>query len=102
MGRYRLGAVDPGGRSLLAVEQAVLLEQDPAEARRIGREYIAFYLTLPNYLRAWERAGFGPEDLARRWQRLAGRRHDRVPSLRCQISCKPELGAEPVELGLVV
>jgi hypothetical protein len=42
----------------------VLLEEDPAEARRIGREYIAFYLTLPNCLRAWERAGFGPEDLA--------------------------------------
>ena len=52
------------GRPLLAVEQAVLLEEDPAEARRIGREYIAFYLTLPNYVRAWERAGFGPEDRA--------------------------------------
>jgi probable F420-dependent oxidoreductase len=53
-----------GSGPLLAVEQAVLVEQDPAEARRIGREYIAFYLTLPNYLRAWERAGFGPEELA--------------------------------------
>ena len=53
-----------GGGSLLAVEQAVLLEEDASEARRIGREYIAFYLTLPNYVRAWERAGFGPEDLA--------------------------------------
>jgi probable F420-dependent oxidoreductase len=53
-----------GGGPLLAVEQAVLLEEDSSEARRIGREYIAFYLTLPNYVRAWERAGFGPEDLA--------------------------------------
>ena len=53
-----------GSGPLLAVEQAVLVEQDPAEARRIGREYIAFYLTLPNYVRAWERAGFGPEELA--------------------------------------
>jgi probable F420-dependent oxidoreductase len=52
--------VGPG--PLLAVEQAVLVEQDPAEARRIAREYIAFYLTLPNYVRAWERAGFGPEE----------------------------------------
>ena len=52
-----------GSGPLLAVEQAVLVEQDPAEARRIGREYIAFYLTLPNYVRAWERAGFGPEEL---------------------------------------
>jgi probable F420-dependent oxidoreductase len=40
----------------------VLVEQDPAEARRIAREFIAFYLTLPNYVRAWERAGFGPEE----------------------------------------
>ena len=38
------------------------MEQDPAEARSIGREFIAFYLTLPNYVRAWERAGFGPEE----------------------------------------
>ena len=53
-----------GSGPLLAVEQAVLVEQDPAEARRIGRESIAFYLTLPNYARAWERAGFGPEELA--------------------------------------
>jgi probable F420-dependent oxidoreductase len=54
--------VGPG--PLLAVEQAVLVEQDPAEARRIAREFIAFYLTLPNYVRAWERAGFGPEERA--------------------------------------
>jgi probable F420-dependent oxidoreductase len=52
-----------GSGPLLAVEQAVAVEEDPAEARRIAREYIAFYLTLPNYVRAWERAGFGPEDL---------------------------------------
>jgi probable F420-dependent oxidoreductase len=53
-----------GSGPLLAVEQAVAVEEDPAEARRIGREYIAVYLTLPNYVRAWERAGFGPEDHA--------------------------------------
>ena len=52
--------VGPG--PLLAVEQAVLVEQDPAKARRIGREFLAFYLTLPNYVGAWERAGFGPEE----------------------------------------
>jgi probable F420-dependent oxidoreductase len=53
-----------GAGPLLAVEQAVLLEQDPDQARRIGREFIAFYLTLPNYVRAWERVGFGPEERA--------------------------------------
>jgi probable F420-dependent oxidoreductase len=41
-----------------------VVEQDPARARRIARELLAFYLTLPNYVRAWERAGFRPEELA--------------------------------------
>jgi probable F420-dependent oxidoreductase len=53
-----------GAGPLLAVEQAVVVEDDPAEARRIARGLLAFYMTLPNYLRAWERLGFGPEDLA--------------------------------------
>jgi probable F420-dependent oxidoreductase len=53
-----------GPEPLLAVEQAVLLEEDPAAARRVGREFIAFYLTLPNYTRAWGRAGFGPDEWA--------------------------------------
>jgi len=53
-----------GSGPLLAAEQAVLLEENPAEARRIAREFLALYLTLPNYLRAWDRAGLGPEDQA--------------------------------------
>jgi probable F420-dependent oxidoreductase len=53
-----------GAGPLLATEQAVVVEDDPAEARRVGREFIAFYLTLPNYVRAWDRAGFGPEERA--------------------------------------
>jgi probable F420-dependent oxidoreductase len=53
-----------GTGPLLAVEQAVVVEQDPAQARRLARELLAFYLTLPNYVRAWERAGFGTEELA--------------------------------------
>jgi probable F420-dependent oxidoreductase len=53
-----------GPGPLLAVEQAVLLEEDPAEARRIARDFIAFYMTLPNYAGAWDRAGFGPEERA--------------------------------------
>ena len=53
-----------GAGPLLAVEQAVLLEEDAAAARRICREFIAFYLSLPNYTRAWDRAGFGPQERA--------------------------------------
>ena len=53
-----------GAGPLLAVEQAVVVEEDPAEARRIARDFIAFYMTLPNYTGAWDRAGFGPEERA--------------------------------------
>jgi probable F420-dependent oxidoreductase len=53
-----------GSGPVLAVEQAVVVDQDPATARRIAREFLAFYFTLPNYVRAWERAGFAPGDLA--------------------------------------
>jgi probable F420-dependent oxidoreductase len=53
-----------GAAPLLAVEQAVVVEDDPAEARRIARGLLGFYMTLPNYLRSWERMGFGPDDLA--------------------------------------
>jgi len=53
-----------GSGPVLAVEQAVVVERDPATARRIAREFLAFYFTLPNYVRAWERAGFEPGDLA--------------------------------------
>jgi probable F420-dependent oxidoreductase len=53
-----------GPGPLLAVEQAVLLEEDPAKARRIAREFMTLYLTLPNYRAAWDRAGLGPEEQA--------------------------------------
>jgi probable F420-dependent oxidoreductase len=59
-----LAALDPGRPVVAGGRAGRAAEEDTAEARRIGREHIAFYLTLPNYLRAWERAGFGPEDLA--------------------------------------
>jgi probable F420-dependent oxidoreductase len=53
-----------GPEPLLAVEQAVVLEGDPAEARRIARGLLDFYMSLPNYVRAWDRLGFGLEERA--------------------------------------
>lgn len=53
-----------GPDKLLAPEQAVLLETDPAEARRIGRAHLAIYLGLPNYTNNLRRFGITDDDLA--------------------------------------
>ena len=52
-----------GPDKLLAPEQAVLLETDPAEARRIGRAHVAIYRGLPNYMNNLRRFGITDEDL---------------------------------------
>lgn len=46
----------------LAVEQAVVLETDPIEARAIARRHTRRYLPLVNYTRNLERLGFNPKD----------------------------------------
>jgi probable F420-dependent oxidoreductase len=48
----------------LCVEQKVLLVTDPAKAREIARQVMAFYLPLRNYRNNWKRLGFDDEDLA--------------------------------------
>jgi len=53
-----------GKNKLLCVEQAVILEQDPATARAIGRKFLGFYMGLPNYVNNWRRLGFGDTDFA--------------------------------------
>jgi probable F420-dependent oxidoreductase len=53
-----------GSDRLLAVEQAVVLETDPAKAREIARTHTSRYLALPNYVNNLRRLGFGNEDLA--------------------------------------
>lgn len=54
-----------GPGKLLATEQFVLLESDPARARDAGRKSLAWYLTLPNYVNNLRWLGFGDEDLSR-------------------------------------
>lgn len=56
--RFVLG---PG--RLLATEQAVVLETEPARARSIARRHLATYLQAPNYVNNWRRLGFGSEDV---------------------------------------
>jgi probable F420-dependent oxidoreductase len=52
-----------GKTKILAVEQKVTIETDPAKARALGRKELARYLLLPNYCNNWLRIGFTPADL---------------------------------------
>jgi probable F420-dependent oxidoreductase len=58
------------GDGLLAVEQGVVLESDPARARSIARPNIDGYCGLPNYVRNWKRLGFTDEDVDTRSDQL--------------------------------
>jgi probable F420-dependent oxidoreductase len=59
-----------GPSALLAPEQGVILETDPAKAREIGRQAIEIYLALPNYSNNWRRLGFTEEDVTTPSDRL--------------------------------
>jgi probable F420-dependent oxidoreductase len=56
------GALGPN--SWLLPEQAVVLETNHDQARRIARRHISRYLDLPNYTNNWRRLGFTDDDLA--------------------------------------
>jgi len=53
-----------GPEALVAPEQGVVLERDPARAREAARAHLSFYLQLPNYTNNFRRIGFGDADLA--------------------------------------
>jgi probable F420-dependent oxidoreductase len=53
-----------GSGPLLAPEQAVVLERDPAVARATARRFMSTYLGLPNYTNNLRRLGWTEEDLA--------------------------------------
>ena len=53
-----------GAGRLLAPELGVVLEADPEVARARGRDHVAGYLELPNYLTNLERLGYGADDFA--------------------------------------
>ena len=57
--RQRLG---PG--PVLAVEQTVVLESDPSEARRVARGFALDYLQTENYARNLKRVGWTDADVA--------------------------------------
>jgi probable F420-dependent oxidoreductase len=51
-----------GAGPVLAPEQGVVLETDPARARAAAREHLQAYLALPNYTNSWREDGFGDAD----------------------------------------
>jgi probable F420-dependent oxidoreductase len=51
-----------GSEPYLCPEQAVVLETNPEKARGIGRAFLGFYLTLPNYANNFLRLGFDEND----------------------------------------
>jgi probable F420-dependent oxidoreductase len=53
-----------GPGKILAPEVWVLLETDPATARRAAREALSHYLQLENYVNAWRLQGFGDAEMA--------------------------------------
>jgi probable F420-dependent oxidoreductase len=53
-----------GDGPLLAPEQAVVLETEPAAARALAREHTSRYLSLPNYVNNLRALGFSDEDVA--------------------------------------
>lgn len=51
-----------GTQPYLCPEQAVVLESNADQARGIGRSFLNFYLTLPNYANNLRRLGFTDDD----------------------------------------
>lgn len=53
-----------GPDRLLAPEQGVILETDPARARALARKALEHYLHLPNYVNNWRRLGLSDDDIS--------------------------------------
>jgi probable F420-dependent oxidoreductase len=53
-----------GDGTVLAPEQAVVLESDSGRAREMARSFLATYLALPNYTNNLRRLGYSADDFA--------------------------------------
>ena len=59
-----------GQGPLLAPEQGVVFDPDPARARDLARPYVRGYGQLENYANSWRRLGFSDDDIANCSDRL--------------------------------
>ena len=53
-----------GAGPWLCVEQMVVLETDPVNARRVARQNLSHYMALPHYVNNWLRLGFSEAEMA--------------------------------------
>ncbi|MEI7058185.1 TIGR03620 family F420-dependent LLM class oxidoreductase [Nocardioides sp. CCNWLW239] len=90
-------ALGPG--PLLAAEQKVVLETDPARARAIARQRLSMYLGLPNYTGALQDYGLEPEDFegegSDRWVDLGAAWGDE-DAVRGRLQAHHDAGADHV------
>lgn len=88
-----------GDGPLLAAEQKVVLESDPARARAVARERLSMYLGLPNYTGALQDYGLGPEDFegegSDRWVDLGAAWGDE-DAVRGRLQAHHDAGADHV------
>lgn len=87
-----------GPDALLAPEQKVILETDPAVAREIARANIALYLGLPNYANNLRRFGFTDDDIAQCSDRLVDAivAWGDVETVRTRVQAHLDAGADHV------
>jgi probable F420-dependent oxidoreductase len=93
-----------GPSALLVPEQAVVLEDDLNEARRVARTHIRRYLPLPNYTKNLRRLGFDEADFDHDGSdRLVDAivAHGSVPRIRERIRAHREAGASHVCLHVL-
>lgn len=87
-----------GPGPLLAPEQKVVLEADPAVAREIARANIAMYLSLPNYANNLRRLGFSDDDVTQCSDRLVDAivAWGDVEQIRARVQAHLDAGADHV------
>ena len=92
-----------GPDALLAVEQAVVLDEDVDEWRRRAHWHLEIYTGLPNYRASWRRQGFSDDDAVRGGsERLKQAMVVRGPeSVRERVAAHLEAGASHVCLQVL-
>ncbi|MBM3658506.1 MAG: LLM class F420-dependent oxidoreductase [Actinobacteria bacterium] len=92
-----------GPDALLAPEQKVILETDPAVARELARANIGYYLALPNYANNLRRLGFTEDDITQCSDRLVDAivAWGDVETVRARVQAHLDAGADHVCLQVL-